>query len=103
MSNTQLTETARLISNNFGDGYMADTPDGLNTVVGAVTLSWDPIPYAQANTIRTFMLAHVGVPFLYTLARETVPRAWVWKTMTRGYPHPAQDSLLIQIEERFSL
>jgi phage-related protein len=98
----ELTDTPRMISNQFGDGYAQDSPDGLNVWTGKVNLTWSPVPVDTALAIRNFLRAQVGAPFFYTLPREIAPRLWVCTSMTRSYPHPAQDSFVATFEERFT-
>lgn len=98
---TQGDDKPRLITNTYGDGYKQDTPDGLNPILRTPTLVWDPILSTDAHTIMTFLDAHVGVPFYYTLPRDLAPRTWIWTGRQRTYPYPTQDALTVTLEERF--
>jgi phage-related protein len=103
VNNTQLEETPRARTNDFGDGYQTDLPDGLNNDPGKVTLQWSTLNWQDATTIHQFMRNHVAQPFWYTLPRETTPRAWITGPVQRSYPWPLQDSITVSLIERFVL
>lgn len=103
VSGTSLVEQPRLISNKMGDGYVQDTPDGLNTTPGQLTLSWAQIYPSEVTAIYAFLNAHVGQAFLYTIPREGSPRKWIWLQRQRTYPSPTFDALTITLGERFTL
>ena len=98
---TSLDETPAILTTKFGDGYTQDMPDGLNSVRGAVSLSWDPIQPSDADTMIAFFRAQSGRKFFYTLPRETVPRQWIATKWHRAYPYAASDSFTVSLEERF--
>lgn len=91
----------RLIQTNFGDGYNQISPDGANPFQRSWNLVWDPIEPTEADAIVTFLQAHVGVPFYFTVPREVAPRTVIWATYQRTHPYPVEDSLTLQLQEWF--
>lgn len=101
MSGTEISETPRLITNNFGDGYQQSIPDGLNNTPNSAMLNWDPLTIVNLNTILNFLRAHVGITFFYQLPDESVARKWQaggWKRAWRSYN---MRSLSVTFTERF--
>jgi phage-related protein len=91
----------RLLTSKFGDGWKQQGPDGVNPLDRTQTLAWDPILKTERATIVAFLEAHVGVPFWYTLPNETVPRGWVWTSISRSHPDAKFETLTVELEERF--
>ena len=90
-----------VISTRFGDGYVQDSPNGIMPPVKSWTLTWDPILKTEAATIETWLDAHNGKPFSYTLPGELTPRTLI-ETGTRSlrYGQTVTDGLTISVEER---
>lgn len=101
--NSDVSFKARVISNQFGDGYRQTAADGLNSVARTWMLSWDNLTIADANVLEAFLVSHVGQPFYYLMPREQYPRAWDCTDWTRGYPAGAYDSFKATFNERFDL
>lgn len=100
--NSSMDETPRMITNKFGDGYAQDTPDGLNTVVGSMSLSFTGTP-ANIDIIVNFFRAHVGKPFYYNIPPSTGVRKWiVTSRWSRTYPAITWHTLTVSLEERFT-
>lgn len=99
-----MTFAARLIENNFGDGYRQTAPDGLNAVVGTLNAVWDLLTQDQANYITNFLTANVGRPFYM---RFPVPNGPVYlfdcKQWTRDNVSGANDKMTATFVQRFDL
>ena len=98
---TQGTAKPRMLSSKFGDGFKQDTPDGMNPIERSFTIQWNTINSADAAKIIAFLNAHAGIPFYYRTPREIAPRTWVETGRQHSVPYPQQDSLTVQLEERF--
>lgn len=86
---TENTPEIRLKKAEFGDGYTQTSRDGLNHIRDVVSLKWDVLTEAQADTIEAFIRTQGGdTPFLYAL-RGDVVRQWTCEkyTRTRGSPN----------------
>lgn len=78
------TVEARVLENEFGDGYTARAGDGLNAIRSSVNLTWGMLTAAQAAEIVTFFRDHRGyTAFLYTLPADDDERQWVCKRWQR--------------------
>lgn len=56
----------KMLSNDFGDGYKQDTPDGLNNQVETWNLAWNDISDANAASIMSQLKGFNGGPFEWT-------------------------------------
>ncbi len=79
------TETARVRSAQFGDGYKQVANDGINNI----TQSW-PLTYTGPSTdafsIRDFLRAHAGKSFYWTPPGDVqgLFRCYSWTIQPRG-------------------
>lgn len=101
INGTDVTETPRLISPSFGDGYKQDTPDGLNNAPCALSLTWENLTQAQCTQLTGFFRSHVGQAFLWTLPDETTARKWVTGPWKRAWVAGAVYTLSVSFAERF--
>jgi phage-related protein len=95
-----LDEQPRMLRSQLGDGYVVAAVDGVNNSPLNATLAWNQLSATDYNTILTFLRAHIGLFFYYTLPSETTARKWEalsWK--------PNQQSswfeLQVLLQERF--
>jgi phage-related protein len=85
----------------FGDGYSQITRDGLNHIRRVVSLRWDTLTEAQAETIESWILGKGGdTPFLYALRGDTA-RQWTCDRIsrTRGTPN----TVSLELRESFAV
>jgi phage-related protein len=82
---SKVTDTPRVLSSNFGDGYVQRAPDGINYLNGQCSLTWNSISETNWLTITQFFEAHFTIPFLWQLPDETTPRQWVVTTWSKGW------------------
>lgn len=95
------TPEFKLKKADFGDGYSQVTRDGLNHIRRVVSLRWDVLTEAQADTIENWILGKGGdTPFLYAL-RGDAARQWTCERIsrTRGSPN----TVAIELREDFAL
>ncbi len=92
--------SARLIENQFGDGYRQTALDGLNAIVGTLTLSWDLLTLGQADYIDAFIRQNVGKPF-YWAGPSTAYLLWDCKAWTRNSVEGAGDKITATFVQRF--
>lgn len=91
----------RVLTAQFGDGYKQTTPDGINANGMRVRLTWANLTIAQATTVRSFLDAHVGLVFKYTLPDEGIARKWQALSWSKGWENGLLGSLSCDLEERF--
>lgn len=76
----------KTINSQLGDGYVQRTPDGINTMLRKLTLSWTNLTDAEGLQIQNFFTQQAGVyPFYYTPNGETVQRCFVCSDWTYTY------------------
>jgi phage-related protein len=73
----------RVLQAGFGDGYPQILPDGINTMLRKLQLSFAVLTKANFLLIDNFMTANVGKYFYYTIINETTPRLWQMTARTR--------------------
>lgn len=54
--NHSIRRKQRLLAAQFGDGYSATTPDGINSVVEEWDISWELLTQTDRNTVVTALL-----------------------------------------------
>jgi len=101
LNGTQGATAMRALSVKFGDGYRQDQADGVNPWERTYTLQWEFLSAAEAWAVTTFLEAHVGTAFYYTLPHEIAPRTWVCTGIQRSHPMPTYQSMTVTLEERF--
>lgn len=85
------TPEVRIRKAEFGDGYTAAMPDGLNTVRASYSLSWDVLFPDEADAIVAFLEAQKGTtPFFYTVPNTSrqvqfTCETWTDQTNAAGY------------------
>lgn len=73
----------RLLGAKFGDGYQQTAPDGINTVLQVLEVSWNILTFEAGDEIDNFLTARHGEVFLWTKPRELSPRRWRCKTWSK--------------------
>ena len=63
--------------NEFGDGYSHSVVDGINSRRYEITLEWNGLTFAQANTISTFFTNQNTESFYYT--HPTTNEVLMWR------------------------
>lgn len=72
----------------FGDGYTQESPDGLNHIRQVISLKWDVLTQAEADTLENFMIGKGGyTPFYYTRRGGSVLK-WTCKEWSRAHGSP---------------
>ena len=66
----------RILGAEFGDGYMETVPDGVNTMLLNLELSWKVLSFDIADAMDVFLTAQEGRKFLWQMPRELAPRVW---------------------------
>lgn len=73
----QRTESIRTLQQQFGDGYVARRPDGINTSIEEWQVVTRPLRSADAASLEAEIRALGGGPFVWTPPTESVPKKWV--------------------------
>ena len=74
-----------VIGTEFGDGYEQTQADGLNALRDKLTVKWDNLTIAQANSIDAFFQARYAVPFNWTPPQQSVQKLWRCTTWSVAY------------------
>ena len=77
-SGNGVTESPRLISVNFGDGYALSAPDGLNPNDATATFSWTGISEDDKTTLMNFYYSHIGQVFKWNAPGDIAPNSGKW-------------------------
>lgn len=73
----------KVLRADFGDGYSAAAPNGLNSVRRVLSLAWDTLLPEQARAITGFLQARAGAEaFFYTPSDEQAPVRWTCEDYT---------------------
>ena len=74
----QVTEEPRVRKVQFGDGYSARIPDGLNTQGCKVSIPWKNRTHQETAVLLDFFRRHGGSKwFLYVVHGESTPRKFI--------------------------
>jgi len=93
-------EKPRLLSMQFGDGYIQSMPDGLTPVGRVLTLTWDGLDQIDMQRLIALFRQNAGHPISFQAPREPGPRQWLCKTWNLNNPYPNSDNLTAQFEDR---
>lgn len=74
----------RDLENDFGDGYIQDIPDGLNTITETWQVAWTNISEANANDIEDQLDALAGTIFQWQTPKG-VTKSFICKQVTIAY------------------
>lgn len=101
---TSRADTPRVLRAEFGDGYSQRARDGLNFSRRTVTLQWDALAAADADTIEAFFAERGGTEaFYYTLPLEATAYLWTAGEVRRGYVSADIVSLSVPLTQEFDL
>lgn len=85
VATSESTFTAVVLIANFGDGYEQTAAQGLNSVSGTYTITWEFLSSTDRDTIEAFFVSQLGgQAFLYTFPTESTPKKFKCKTWTRS-------------------
>lgn len=73
---------AKFIKTEFGDGYSALVPDGVNNIKRQMDLEWSMLTPTGAKALIDFFVAQNGQPFWWTPSDESTALKWTcveWK------------------------
>lgn len=100
----QTVTTPRVGEVKLGDGYSQRARDGLNWLGRKVTLRWDVLSAADANTIVGFFETQGGdLHFLYAVPPSATTRKWVARSWDRTYDTALTHAVTAELEEVFDL
>lgn len=72
------TETANVITNDFGDNYSQTIRDGIHpTIISKCSLEWSCLTETELAAILGFLRANAGIPFYWVFPYETTARLWL--------------------------
>lgn len=96
--------TARILQNNFGDGYTQRVADGLNSINVSWNLSWDLLDTPIADTLEAFLVARAGwESFDWTPPRATISSKWICKQWSRKPTAAGYESFTATFDKVFDL
>jgi len=73
----QRAERIRTLQTQYGDGYMARRPDGINTSIEEWQVVTRPLRSADADALEAEIRALGGGPFAWTPPTESALKKWV--------------------------
>ncbi|QIG76831.1 minor tail protein M [Rhizobium phage RHph_Y1_11] len=97
---TSEDHTPSILVNNFGDGYVQRTPDGLNHDLARLSPKFEVMTYAEAETIMAFFKARKGTePFWFQLPGAASPQKWVCTSWSRSWDGEVTQSVTANFQE----
>lgn len=101
---TLKTVEPKILKSDFGDGYTATTPDGLNHIRRRCEVQWINIHKLNADTIEAFLEARGGSePFLWTAPDDDTERRWRCERWERRYYPNNRRGLVATFVQDYSL
>lgn len=67
----------RTLQQQFGDGYMARRPDGINTVSETWSISTPPMPIEDLLALEAELTALGSAPFNWQPPGEPITKKWI--------------------------
>lgn len=97
--------TFSMFAADFGDGYSQPTPNGLNYRQRELSLSWDALTDAQADTIAEFFDSVGGghKPFWFIAPREVSATKWTCKDGCEDSLEAGYRKITLKLKQSFSL
>ncbi len=77
----------KILAAPFGEGYSQESPDGSNHIRDMVTVTWDALLEAEAQTIWDFFMQHTTIPFYYAMTGQAA-RKWTVTQPKRTWETP---------------
>lgn len=95
---------ARVLKNEFGDGYSQRAADGRNNIVSTWEVIWNGITYTDANTLEAFFNARAGYEsFTWTPYRGGEVKKFIVRKWSRAFLGPEIETIKATFEEVFDL
>jgi phage-related protein len=98
---SDVTDQFRILRAQFGDGYAAMAPEGVNPVSEVWKLVFDQITVAEGEAIRSFLRGKIGQSFTWTNPNGVEKRYTVVGEVTMPRTGPSSVSLTCTFEEWF--
>jgi phage-related protein len=100
----QVETAARVLENEFGEGFKQRAPDGLNNLVRSAKPQWPRLSDQNADLIEAFLRGQLGaIPFLWLKPGDADYSQWICKTWSRVSLVGGKANLSASFEEDFSL
>lgn len=71
-SDNAITETPRVRSVSFGDGYKQNAPDGLNANDATATFTWSNVSDTEKAYLLNFYRSHIGATFYWNAPGDII-------------------------------
>jgi phage-related protein len=98
---TELMDQPRVQRAEFGDGYVAEAPDGINPVKEVWNVLFDTISLADGEAIRAFLRTKTGSTFTWTNPNGVEKRYRQAGELKMPRKGPNTVSLTVVFEEAF--
>lgn len=96
--------TMRTLENNFGDGYVQRSGDGINTRGETWQAEWQALTQEQADEIEAFFEAHLGyISFFWQAPKASFAQKYRCREWQRGFPSGNLVSISATLEMVFDL
>ena len=94
----------KILKAEFGDGYSQAARDGMNSIRRVLSLKWDVLTVAEAQTMIAFFAANAGCdPFYYTMPDDAAPTLWTCEKWNEGYSAANLRSVTATFRQNFNL
>ena len=95
---------ARVLMNNFGDGYSQRSADGLNNTPAEWTLVWAGQVKSDIDTLEAFFEARGGwEEFDWTPERESTSKKFICKEWSRSFQGSDNDTITAKLTQVYDL
>jgi len=95
---------ARILKNEFGDGYSQRAADGLNNTPATWTLTWIGQVYTDMDTLEAFFEARGGWDTIeWTPYREATEKKFICTEWSRSFQGASNDTITAKLEQVYDL
>lgn len=85
----------RTLQQQFGDGYRARRPDGINTLSEEWQVSTRPMRRAEADALEGELVALGPAPFTWTPPHESTPKQWILDPVQWSTEYPTENAVTL--------
>lgn len=94
---------AKVLTADFGDGYVQSGPDGINNIRSVLSLKWEAVTNSEADQIIGFLAGQRGSdPFFYALPGGS-PVLFTCNKWSRNYRTNNLQSVTATLRQSFNI
>ena len=98
-----ISDSPRVVSASFGDGYKQQAPDGLNADEATATYQWSLVTQDERDAMTTFYKAHIGLTFKWDMPDMSGVQKWRITKYSTSVASYDRHNVTMSLERSFEL